>query len=59
MQAWLNAFCGVARESGLPPAMARARAEEAIVRFEGSLVVARVLGTTPHSSVFSKCFPIY
>ena len=29
---------------GLPPAMARARAEEAIVRFEGSLVVARVLG---------------
>jgi hypothetical protein len=26
---------------------------------EGSLVVARVLATTPHSSVFSKCFPIY
>jgi AcrR family transcriptional regulator len=44
MQAWINAFAGVARESGLSPAMARARAEEAIVRFEGSLVVARVLG---------------
>jgi TetR/AcrR family transcriptional repressor of lmrAB and yxaGH operons len=44
MQAWINAFAGVAREGGLSPAMARARAEEAIVRFEGSLVVARVLG---------------
>jgi hypothetical protein len=44
MQAWINAFTGVAKESGLSPALARARAEEAIVRFEGSLVVARVLG---------------
>jgi AcrR family transcriptional regulator len=43
MQAWINAFTRVARESGLSPALARARAEEAIVRFEGSLVVARVL----------------
>lgn len=44
MQSWLNAFTDVAKESGLSPATARARAEEAIVRFEGSLVVARVLG---------------
>lgn len=44
MQAWLKAFAQVARESGLPPALARLRAEEAIVRIEGSLVLARVLG---------------
>lgn len=44
MQAWIGAFAGVARESGLSPVAARARAEEAIARFEGSLVVARVLG---------------
>jgi TetR/AcrR family transcriptional regulator, lmrAB and yxaGH operons repressor len=44
MQAWLNAFAGVAKESGLSPAMARTRAEEAIVRFAGSLVLARVMG---------------
>jgi len=51
MQAWLNAFTGVAKESGLSPAMARARAEEAVVRIEGSLVVARVLGD---SSAFER-----
>jgi TetR/AcrR family transcriptional repressor of lmrAB and yxaGH operons len=44
MQAWINAFTNIAKESGFSPATARSRAEEAIVRFEGSLVVARVLG---------------
>jgi TetR/AcrR family transcriptional regulator, lmrAB and yxaGH operons repressor len=44
MQAWIAAFANVAKESGMTAAAARARAEEAIVRFEGSLVVARVLG---------------
>jgi TetR/AcrR family transcriptional regulator, lmrAB and yxaGH operons repressor len=44
MQAWINAFTDVAKESGLSPMIASARAEEAIVRIEGSLVVARVLG---------------
>jgi TetR/AcrR family transcriptional repressor of lmrAB and yxaGH operons len=44
MQAWVNAFAGIAKESGLSPAMARARAEEAIVRIQGALVMARVLG---------------
>jgi AcrR family transcriptional regulator len=43
MQAWIAAFTALARESGLPPALARIRAEEAIVRFEGALVVSRVL----------------
>lgn len=46
MQAWISAFAEVAKEGGLTPAAARARAEEAIVRFEGSLIVARVIGDT-------------
>ena len=51
MQAWIQAFAGVARESGFTQAAARARAEEAVVRFEGSLVVTRVLGD---SSTFER-----
>jgi AcrR family transcriptional regulator len=43
MQAWIHAFAEIAKESGLSPALARARAEEAVVRIEGALVVARVL----------------
>jgi AcrR family transcriptional regulator len=46
MQAWVNAFAQVARESGLAQAAARSRAEEAILRIEGSLILARVLGDT-------------
>jgi AcrR family transcriptional regulator len=46
MQAWVNAFAQVAKESGLGAAAARSKAEEAIVRIEGSLVLARVLGDT-------------
>jgi AcrR family transcriptional regulator len=46
MQAWIGAFAAVAKECGLPPALARSRAAEAVVRIEGSLVVARVLGET-------------
>jgi AcrR family transcriptional regulator len=44
MQAWVSAFAQVAKESGLGAAAARTRAEEAIGRIEGSLVLARVLG---------------
>ena len=44
LQAWMKAFAEIARESGLSPRLSRQRAEEAIVRIEGSLVVARVLG---------------
>ena len=43
-QAWLKAFTEIARESGMSLSLARLRAEEAIVRIEGSLVVARALG---------------
>ncbi len=44
MQSWIDAFAQIARESGFSPAAARSRAEEAIIRIEGSLVLARVLG---------------
>jgi len=44
LQAWLKAFVDIARESGMAAPAARLRAEEAIVRIEGSLVLTRVLG---------------
>jgi TetR/AcrR family transcriptional regulator, lmrAB and yxaGH operons repressor len=44
MNAWLNAFTAIARESGLTPEQARLRAEDAIVDLEGSLVLSRLLG---------------
>ncbi len=46
MQAWISAFAQVAKESGMSLALARSRAEEAIIRIEGSLVLARVLDDT-------------
>jgi AcrR family transcriptional regulator len=46
LQSWFEAFTGVAREAGLTVAQARLRAEEAIVRIEGALVLARVAGET-------------
>jgi AcrR family transcriptional regulator len=44
LQEWLKAFTDIARESGMPLSLARSRAEEAVIRIEGSLVLARVLG---------------
>lgn len=41
--AWLKVFTDTAVESGLPLREARLRAEEALLRIEGSLVLARVL----------------
>ena len=46
MRAWIQAFAQIAKESGMTSAAARSRAEEAILRVEGSLVVLRVLGDT-------------
>ena len=57
MQQWIQAFTAVARESGLSPALARARAEEAIVRFEGSLVMTRVLGDNAAFERILKLLP--
>jgi TetR/AcrR family transcriptional repressor of lmrAB and yxaGH operons len=46
LQAWIKAFTGIAKESGLPSAEARKRAEQAIIQIEGSLILGRVLGDT-------------
>ncbi len=42
--AWLKAMAAVAREANLPSAIARQRAEEALIRIEGSLVLSRATG---------------
>jgi len=44
LTAWLQAFTGIAREGGASGAVARERAEQAIIEIQGSLVLARVLG---------------
>ena len=46
MQAWIQAFAQVAKQSGISSATAKSRAEEAVLRVEGSLVVSRVLRDT-------------
>ncbi len=42
--AWLGAMVSVARDSGFSPAMAKERAEEALVGIQGALVLARGTG---------------
>ena len=44
LKAWSDAMAGVAREAGLSTPVARRHAEEALVRIQGSLVVARITG---------------
>ena len=44
--AWLKAMADVAREANLPSSIARQRAEEALIRIEGSLVLSRATGDT-------------
>ncbi|HUO34383.1 MAG TPA: TetR/AcrR family transcriptional regulator [Candidatus Acidoferrum sp.] len=44
LQAWQKAFAEVSRESGYSAKEATRRAEDAIIRIEGSLVLSRVLG---------------
>jgi TetR/AcrR family transcriptional repressor of lmrAB and yxaGH operons len=46
LQAWLEAFAKLGRQSGMSAPTAKARAEEAIARIEGSLILARVLQDT-------------
>jgi AcrR family transcriptional regulator len=46
MQAMVSAFAQIAKESGHGSAAAKSKAEEAIVRLEGSLILARVMGDT-------------
>jgi TetR/AcrR family transcriptional repressor of lmrAB and yxaGH operons len=44
-QAWIDAFTKIVIESGLDGVDARSRAEEALIRIEGSLILARTLGS--------------
>jgi AcrR family transcriptional regulator len=57
MKAWLKAFAEIAREGGLSMSVARNRAEEAILRLEGALVLARVLGDTAPFQRTIKALP--
>jgi TetR/AcrR family transcriptional repressor of lmrAB and yxaGH operons len=41
---WIDAFTQIAKESGCTTAVAKTRAEQAILELEGSLVMSRVLG---------------
>jgi len=43
MEFWIDAFARLSRDAGLSPAIARKRAQEAIVTIEGGLVASRVL----------------
>ena len=43
-QAWITAFTKIATESGLDAVDTRSRAEEALIRIEVSLIVARTVG---------------
>ena len=43
LQAWQKAFAEISQESGYGPGEARRRAEDAVMRIEGSLVLSRVL----------------
>ena len=49
--AWIDAVEAVCREAGLPPAVARARAEDFVIRVEGALVVCAGTGDL---SVFER-----
>ena len=44
-QTWVDAFTKIATESGLDAVDARLRAEEALIRIEGSLIFARTVGS--------------
>ncbi len=44
MEAWVDAIATMLRESGLPRRTARERAEDAVIRIQGSLVMARATG---------------
>jgi TetR/AcrR family transcriptional regulator, lmrAB and yxaGH operons repressor len=46
VKAWLGALVKVARESGLRPALAKERAEEALIGIQGALVLSRATGET-------------
>ena len=44
MEAWIEAIATMLKESGIPDQTARERAEDALIRIQGGLVMARVKG---------------
>ena len=46
MRAWIDAIARVVREAGVSPRLARRRAEDAVARIQGTLVVSRATGET-------------
>lgn len=46
MRAWIDAIARVVREAGVSRQLARRRAEDAVARIQGALVVSRVIGDT-------------
>lgn len=57
LEAFIASFEAIARESGASAKVARLRAEDAVVRFEGSLVVARSTGNTRAFKRWQKDLP--
>lgn len=43
-QVWIDAIAGAVRDAGVSRALAQARAEDAVIRIEGALVLARSFG---------------
>ena len=46
MRAWIDALAKVVREAGVPSRLARRRAEDAVARIQGTLVVSRATSDT-------------
>ena len=46
LERWITAIAAVLRDAGVPEDQARARAEDAVVRIQGALIVARGMQTT-------------
>lgn len=57
LEDFIGCFAKVACEAGANPREARRRAEDAVVRFEGSLVVARCTGNTASFRRWMKELP--
>ena len=41
---WVSAMAGVARDEGIAPARARARAEKAVIQIQGAIVMSAAIG---------------
>lgn len=58
-RAWIGAIAAALRDAGVPPATAESRAEEAVARIEGSLVVARSLDAPEKFARMLKKLPAF